>query len=536
MRMGDIITKIVELATEPIKPLADAINNFIKDFADTLKDGLKRFVSSVLLDDLNVIEEVYEKIFGECPQVSDLWKKEKENIKKGNTGALQLLGLILSSAIGTGVGMGLSGFGQDIQNFFNTIRPVTPLSPDMVAYAKNRGIIDDNKFKSELLAHGFSQDKHSLLYDYYKPKLTVAELLTAEKRIDKLDYDVNEALKQHGFNEKEINILRELSYTYPSPTDFIRFAVREVFTKDKETQEALSAEFPEDIVKYAEKAGMRKEILEWYWKAHWELPSPTQVYEMLHRLNSDVLSVRADAYKEMGLDVEKLKTDLETVKFYLKQADYDKRWRDRLLAISYSPLTRVDLRRIYELGLINEEELLARLMELGYTRKDAELMVEFYKTYKVASEKDLTRSQIINLWTIGEITEKECKEMLMRIGYDDVEADFLIALEKHKQAEKELNDKIAVYVYFFEEGLITEDQLTAKLDELGLKASRRDKIVIDAVRRKNRKIRLPSKEDIIKWYNNKLITEEKARELLKRINIPEEFHNLYLGKKAKGGE
>jgi len=173
------------------------------------------------------------------------------------------------------------------------------------------------------------------------------------------------------------------------------------------------------------------------------------------------------------------------------------------------------------------------LMEIGYTKADALKLLEFYKTYKVSEEKDLTRSQILELFKIKEITEEECKEMLMSIGYDEVEAEFLIAIEKYKESEREINDKVAVYTYQFEEGMLTEKELVEKLDELGLRASRRDKIVAEAVRRRNRKVRLPSKEDIVKWYKNKQITEERARELLTRINIPQEFHDLYLGKKEK---
>jgi len=114
-----------------------------------------------------------------------------------------------------------------------------------------------------------------------------------------------------------------------------------------------------------------------------------------------------------------------------------------------------------------------------------------------------------------------------------VEAEFLIAIEKYKESEREIKDQVAIYTYQFEEGLITEKELVEKLDELGLRASRRDKIVAEAVRGRNRKVRLPSKEDIVKWSKNKQITEERARELLTRINIPQEFHDLYLGKKEK---
>jgi len=522
-----------DLVLQTLKGMVDYIIELADDFGDVIKRGLRMFVSSLLSDDLKILEEKYDELFKECPHVSDLWEKEKQNIKSGETGAFQLLGLVASSAIGTGVGMGLGGFGRDIQNFFNSLHPVTPLSPDILAYGKHIGMVDDNLFKTDLISQGFSEDKHNIIYSYYKPKLTISELLTAEKRIEKLDYDVNNALKEIGYNDKEISILRELSWYYPSPTDFIRFAVREVFTDDKETQEALRAEFPEDIVKYAEKAGMRKDVLEWYWKAHWELPSPTQVYEMLHRLNPDVLEVRKEAYKEMDLDVEKLKTDLETVRFYLKQADYDKRWRERLLAISYNPLTRVDLRRVYELGLIDDKEVVARLMEVGYTKKDAELLLNFYKSLKVSAEKDLTKSEILRLFRYGEITVEECLSMLMDLGYDEAEANFILSLEIAKEAEDEIDDIIDTLTEKFVWGEITEKEFVEELDKLGIRATRRDKIVEKARRRKERMVRMPTKEDIIKWYNSKLIDENKARELLSLIRIPEEYHDYYLGKKKE---
>jgi len=254
---------------------------------------------------------------------------------------------------------------------------------------------------------------------------------------------------------------------------------------------------------------------------------------MLHRLNPDVLAVRGDAYKEMGLDVSKLETTIDTVKFYLRQADYDLRWRDRLLAISYSPLTRVDLRRRYELGLIDDNELRARLMEIGYTKADAEKLMEFYKSLRVSKERDLTKSEIMRLFHYGEITEEECKEMLVSLGYSEEEAEFIIAIELAKEREDEVDDQIAVLEEKFVAGEITEDEFVTQLDALGIKATRRDKIVAKAKRRKSKQIKMPSKTDIITWYKNKQISEERAKELLAQIGIPEEFHDLYLGKKKE---
>jgi len=528
MRVGDIITKIVELATEPLRPVADAINNFVKDFANTLKEGVIMIIKHFEEDFKPDIEKVIPKELLEEEHFKE-WKNYVEEKAGQKPVALApILAMLAGSVIGTGVGLGLGGFGRNIQNFFNSRLRPTPLNPQILAYAQHRGLLSEDKINANIGSLGYEDDYKQILYDFYKPKLTVAELLEAEKRIEDLDYNVTEALKQHGFTDKEINILREISYAYPSPTDFIRFAVREVFTDDKETKEALSAEFPEDIVPYAEKAGMRKDVLMWYWMAHWELPSPTQVYEMLHRLNPDVLRVRGDAYKEMDLDIDKIKTTKETVEFYLKQADYDKRWRERLLAISYSPLTRVDLRRIYELGLIGDEELLARLMELGYTKKDAELMVEFYKTFKQEEAKTFAKTEIKYLLYYGIIGDAEAKVMLERLGYSEEDAKTLIELWKVKLAEKDMRETQQFVRDAYALGEITRAEAERMLKEAGLSDEVIAVVLDKEDKRRLSSQKLPSASTIVKWLKLGIITKDVAYRLLKRINVAEDVIDYYI--------
>ena len=198
--------------------------------------------------------------------------------------------------------MGLGGFGQNIQGWLNRRLTPTPLPPDIIAYATNREALDDKEIDFLLDTHGYKDSYHWILLDYYKPKLSVSELARGFLRGTITKEDFEHRLSEHGFSKKEIQILSELIWDYPSPTDFIRFSVRDVFTRDENIKKALMAEFPEDIVDKAEKAGLKREHLMWYWMAHWELPSPTQVYEMLHRFHPDVLRVRGDAYKSIGLD------------------------------------------------------------------------------------------------------------------------------------------------------------------------------------------------------------------------------------------
>ena len=273
---------------------------------------------------------------------------------------------------------------------------------------------------------------------------------------------------------------------------------------------------------------MSKEVLEWYWKSHWELPSPTQVYEMLHRLHPDVLKVRGKAYESMGLDASKLQTTLDTVKTYLKQADYDLRWRDKLVAISYSPLTRVDLRRIYALGLITEEELIARLMELGYTKEDAQLIAEFYKQYAEEEGKEWTKTEIKYLLYYGIINEAQAKLYLMDLGYSEESAGQLIELWKAKLEEKDLREAQEYVRDAFAEGLITEEEARTQLKELGLAEEVIDIILAKEEKRRQRSYKNPSPDKVVKWLKEGIITEKEARDILKEINVREKWIEYYI--------
>ena len=524
-----------DLVLETLKKAFDYIMEFVDDFVDVIKRGILAVIEKFESD----VAEDWDRIFPEEMRELPLYKNWENYVKEKAGKKPAVSGIILSSliggSVGTGIGMAFGGFGRDISNFFNSVRPVTPLPPDILAYGKHSGKITEEMFEKDLLSQGYAKEKHTIIYDYYKPKLTVTELLTAEKRFEKLDYDITQALKAHGYNDKEISILRGLSWAYPSPTDFIRFAVRDVFTKNEEIQRALSAEFPDDIVPYAEKAGMAKDVLMWYWKAHWELPSPTQIYEMLHRLNPDVLKVRGKAYESMDLEIDKLTTTKETVEDYLRQADYDIRWRQRLLAISYNPLTRVDLRRIYQLGLIDDEELLARLMEIGYTKEDARLLVEFYKTYRQEEAKEYTKSEIKNLLYYGLINDAEAKVLLTRLGYSEEDAKTLIELWKAKITEKDMRETQKFIRDAYALGIITRAEAESELRGCGLSEDVIRVVLDKEEKRRLKSQRLPSPTTIVKWLKLGIITKDVAYRLLQRINVAPEFIEYYIKEAEAGG-
>jgi len=440
---------------------------------------------------------------------------------------MNILGLV-GITIGSISVMGLPPVSRLIGYSLNSLAPNQELAPEQLAEARFRQILTEDEYFELMKKHGYSKEKAESFFEVRKRLLTAEELLVAKWRGFISEEEYRERMRQLGFRDEDIEKFEAVRKYYPSPSDFIRFAVRDVFNPQVVEQFGYDEAFPTDIVPFAKKSGMDEEILKWYWRAHWELPSPTAGFEMLHRLHPAVLSLRKESYEEMGLNAEELETTLDTVDLLLKTADYPSYWRKRLLAISYSPLTRVDLRRIYALGLISDEELVARLMELGYTKKDAELMLEFYKTYKNSANRDLTTSMTVKAYLRGLMTREDAKEYLQQLGYDEEEAELIISLEEEKRKDEHLDDAIESAIYRFARGLIDENRLRLILSDLGLPEAEKDLIVEKAYLEREKREKLPSKSDLFNWLKQKVINKDEFKSWMQKLGYKEDVIELYI--------
>jgi len=407
--------------------------------------------------------------------------------------------------------------------------------------AYKRGIIDYDTLKYWVKSQGYDEDKLKVFLELYNRLYDISMLITMRFRGVISDEEYYKEMEKLGYPKDKAEKIFEISWAYPSASDWIRFAVRDVFNEEVVRKYGYDEDFPEQIVEYAEKAGIDRQTLLWYWRAHWELPSPTAGYEMLHRLSPEVLETKlpdgskyGDKYREMGLNPEQIKTDLETLRELLRVADIPKYWRDRLIAIAYNPLTRVDLRRIYELGLISDEEVLARLMEYGYTKKDAELLLKWFKAEKMPSERDLSKSEILNLYHYRFIDEDKAKKMLMQIGYNEDEAEYLILLEDYKLYNEIIEEKINTLRVLYVRGAIDDQKLLDELNKLNLPSYKIQYELEKAQREKMKTQKIPSKTDLEKMLTGGVITEDEFRKYMKLLGYDDYWINKYL-QMLKGG-
>jgi len=310
---------------------------------------------------------------------------------------------------------------------------------------------------------------------------------------------------KHGLTtERAFQYLDAQKY-YPSAQDWIRFAVRETDQFEVVSKYGYDDNYPENMENEAARAGISPEHFRRYWRAHWELPSPQMGYEMLHR----------------GVIGE------NTLRELLRISDVAPWWIEKLIKISYSPITRVDLRRLYSSGYIDEDRFYRGMKDLGYDHESASLMMQWSKAEYLQSSKDLTQTQIIKGWDLGLATYEDTVRSMMDIGYDQDEAEFILALHAYEAEMDQIEEKIKVYSGEFERGAMKRSDFEAQLRLLKIPETKVRDILNMAIVRGNASRLLPTRTDIDSWAKKGLISESKYREYMRQIGYQPEHIDLY---------
>lgn len=221
-------------------------------------------------------------------------------------------------------------------------------------------------------------------------------------------------LSRQGYGDQPIELFDELRHPIPTPTDMVRFGVREVYTPEVAERFGQFEDFPPAFGVQMARLGFELEVARQYWAAHWDLPSATQGFEMLHRNVIDMP------------DLELLLRALDVMPF----------WRERLIEIAYTPITRIDIRRFYKMGVIDLDEVERRYRFLGYSPADALVQQEFARRWVQESERtslddlqDLAAAQIRQGYRARLFTRDEAEDRLVELTYTEDDANFLLDLD-----------------------------------------------------------------------------------------------------------
>lgn len=269
----------------------------------------------------------------------------------------------------------------------------------------------------------------------------------------------------------------------PSPQDMVRMELREVF-KDPDRAEQLSPLPSNDFVAFMRQLGYDTFWSQSYWAAHWELPSISQGYEMLYRLRPGLQYFLPG--KEQPVESFTI-VDLEKL---MRKQDMLPKHIEQLIAVAYQPYTRVDVRRMYKLQILETpEEVKDAYMDLGYDDFKASKLAEF--TVRDVGDDDVMsiRAELIAAYKSGDLAREQLDELIRPTFRDPAMYDLYVG--------------------------IIDAQLQRKKNAASSAGS--------VAGGKN-----PTLSVVKSWYKNELIGEAQARDYLKKLNYSDDDIGLYL--------
>jgi len=393
------------------------------------------------------------------------------------------------------------------------------LAPPQAVEALYRGIVDPDQYSLELQMLGLSEERQGWMQQLNLQLFGIVETIILWRREEIDDTELVVRLKKVGIPDDDMDLWVKFTETRPNVGDIIRFAVREVYSPEIaeryqlfEGAEEVAATAAPDL----KAAGIRPEDLRKHWGAHWILPALSMGYEMLHR----------------GIIDE---AELMTL---MRTQDIMPYWRDKLVAISYNPLTRVDVRRMHKVGTLSDAELLRAYQDVGYNLENAQRMTDFTIAYnadpndseKTTTDKqrDLTKTDIIKGFADGLFTEQEAGDALLSLGYSQDEVEYYFSRVLFEQDRDNIDTYIRAYRSAYIGNTMSRNEIVDALNKLNLTGKRVENLFNIWDIEKSVRVSKPTKAEILMFLRKKIIDRSTAQSELMGMGYNETYVGWYL--------
>jgi len=397
--------------------------------------------------------------------------------------------------------------------------PTRVLDPvDLIAAAR-RGIYPDALADEHLQTYGYEPRARDALRELGMQTIPEGDSLSWWLRGLFSDGEFADAMRARGWHDQDIERFKQAAFFIPPVGDLVTMAVREAFTPDIAERFGQYQDFPPQFAEWAAKQGVSEEWARAYWAAHWGLPSVQMGFEMLHR--------RIISREDFDL--------------LLRAQDVMPFWRDKIVAMSYSPLTRVDVRRMHQLGVLTKDQVRDAYLDLGYDTNNAQRLADFTEKLNAPATADdpaeatkLTRTSILAFFADGVIERDRALSLLQSLGISADESELYLSSSEMDQQRAERKDQIALVIDQARAGILTFNEAQDRLNGLGLETREIDQAITQLVRIQAGNTKLPSRADLDRMVKAGLISDAEYRDTMARLGYATKWADrfLTLAKKA----
>lgn len=364
-----------------------------------------------------------------------------------------------------------------------------------------------DELKGDIQKAGIHPDYINKYYNGILTKPSSQDIIAYELRRDTNLQNLSNELSKIGIHPSYHNLYKELAYPIPPVQDIITMAVREAFTPEIANRFGQYEGLPPAYVEYAQKKGLTKEWAERYWAAHWSLPSVQQGFEMLHR---NII-------------------DRDTLELLMRALDIMPFWRDKLIQMSYRPLTRVDVRRMYQVGTLDEQGVNKAYRDVGYSDANADLMTDFTIKYVRNSLSRFSSTDVINAFKSRFLDEGQASNILRELGIKEVEIRNIIKTATYKRDWQYKKERIDAIENLYKKGRMDEGRTRNELSKLGLQSDHITTLIEQWVlKAEEERIATWTTAQTLGFLKKGLINTERAAQELNLLGYSTERIQIYI--------
>lgn len=337
---------------------ADRLKKWVDDFAVGVKDRLGGWIASTLLSGVGKVFEFFE------PEWIDDIKSSLEKMRD-NPEAPTELKSVLDRMLTPG-----------------SKAPIPAVIMIIIAIFGGMAI---SEFAPSFKKMGYMVSR--VANDY---RLTPIDIITAWRRFPEIYEAFWEDLRDQGWSEERIEAFKKLTLFYPAPEDLVHWQAREVFEPSMIEKYGLDAEAEEIDPELFAKAGVSKEQMLNFWKAHWVHPDWRQVATMYHR----------------GL------ITFEDIERWYRVVEIPPYWREKLTGITWDLPNRIETRMMARYGLVDKSWLVEHLGRIGLHEDYRSIAADFMLAMGI-------RLDISSRYSKGWLTSEDVKSEIATFGMSE---------------------------------------------------------------------------------------------------------------------
>lgn len=321
-------------------------------------------------------------------------------------------------------------------------RPVLPLTPAELALAVLKGELDEGQAAGEAKKSGIDNERFAKIIGITGEPPGLQQLLEAFRRGYIDEGRLDHGIRQSRVRNEWIDVMHALRFAPVGPGEVLAGAV----------QNHLS---PDDARRRLGEAGVDPENFGWLYETHGRPPGVQELIELWNR---------GDATQG---DVEQA----------IRESDIKNRYIPLILKMRRRLMPERTVVSGVGKGVLTRDQGLDHLLKLGFNVEDATALVDEAHHDKTQRHRDLAEGQVVAGYIDRFVTRPDAHAVLVTLGYDDHEADFLLDLADH-QRERRFTEAAVNRVHSRYVGHhIDKAKAGGTLDALNVTANQRDDLL-----------------------------------------------------------